>query len=60
MLPPLQQRVLQMKDMEGYETAEIAEITGITPEAVRNNLSRARKRMRKLYIMYYRKKQPVV
>lgn len=58
MLPPLQQRVLQMKDMEGYETAEIAEITGITAEAVRNNLSRARKRMRELYIMYYRKKQP--
>ncbi|MDR2815460.1 MAG: sigma-70 family RNA polymerase sigma factor [Proteiniphilum sp.] len=57
MLPPLQQRILQMKDIEGYETGEITEITGITAEAVRNNLSRARKRMRELYLMYYQTKQ---
>ncbi|WP_298649563.1 sigma-70 family RNA polymerase sigma factor [uncultured Proteiniphilum sp.] len=57
MLPPLQQRILQMKDIEGYETGEITEITGMAAEAVRNNLSRARKRMRELYIMYYRNKQ---
>lgn len=56
MLPPLQQRILQMKDMEGYETNEIIEITGITAEAVRNNLSRARKRIRELYLMYYQTK----
>lgn len=57
MLPPLQQRILQMKDIEGYETGEITEITGIAAEAVRNNLSRARKRIRELYLMYYRTKQ---
>lgn len=53
MLPPLQQRILQMKDIEGYETEEITEIMGIAAEAVRNNLSRARKRMRELYMIYY-------
>lgn len=57
MLPPLQQRILQLKDIEGYDTAEISEITGIAAEAVRNNLSRARKRMRELYFIYYRFKQ---
>jgi RNA polymerase sigma-70 factor (ECF subfamily) len=53
MLPPLQQRILQMKDVEGYETDEITEIIGIAAEAVRNNLSRARKRVRQLYGIYY-------
>lgn len=52
MLPPLQQRILHMKDIDGCETAEITEILGIAPEAVRNNLSRARKKMRELYLMY--------
>jgi RNA polymerase sigma-70 factor (ECF subfamily) len=56
-LPPLQHRILQLKDIEGYETEEIAELTGIAPEAVRNNLSRARKRVRELYLMYYQTKQ---
>lgn len=51
-LPPLQQRILQLKDLEGYETEEIVEITGIAAEAVRNNLSRARKRLRDLYLAY--------
>ncbi|MEA5127198.1 MAG: RNA polymerase sigma factor [Proteiniphilum sp.] len=57
MLPPLQQRILQMKDIEGYETDEITEITGMAAEAVRNNLSRARKRIRELYLMYYQTKE---
>src|SRR5699024_4135069 len=35
----------------------ISELTGIAPEAVRNNLSRARKRVRELYLMYYQIKQ---
>jgi RNA polymerase sigma-70 factor (ECF subfamily) len=56
LLPPLQQQILQMKDIEGYETAEISELTGMAPEAIRNNLSRARKRIRELYIMYHRTK----
>lgn len=58
MLPPLQQRILQMKDIEGYQTAEISEVTGIAVEAVRNNLSRARKRIRELFLKYYQSKQP--
>ncbi|WP_158602594.1 RNA polymerase sigma factor [Proteiniphilum sp. X52] len=57
MLPPLQQRILRMKDLEGFETVEISEMTGIATEAVRNNLSRARKRIRELYLIYYQTQQ---
>ena len=49
-LPPLQQQIIRMKDVDGYETEEIAEITGTTVEAVRTNLSRARKRVREGYL----------
>ena len=42
-LPDMQQAVLRMKHIDGLETAEIAHITGCTEEAVRQNLSRARK-----------------
>jgi len=45
-LPPLQQLIMRLKDIEGHEIEEIAIITNITPEAVRMNLSRARKRIR--------------
>lgn len=50
-LPSLQQKIIRMKDVEGYELAEIAEITGAKPEAVRANLSRARKRIRKQFLV---------
>jgi len=56
-LPPLQQKVLEMKDLHGYETHEIAAFMDITIEAVRNNLSRARKRLRDLYLERNRKKK---
>ncbi|MDR1344891.1 MAG: sigma-70 family RNA polymerase sigma factor [Tannerellaceae bacterium] len=49
-LPSLQQTIVRMKDIEGYELAEIAGITGSSPEAVRVNLSRARKRIREQFI----------
>jgi RNA polymerase sigma-70 factor (ECF subfamily) len=49
-LPSLQQTVIRMKDVEGYELAEIAEITGTQIETVRVNLSRARKRIREQLI----------
>lgn len=52
-LPPLQRQVLQLKDIEGYETDEVVKIVGISSESVRNNLSRARKRLRELVEMYY-------
>ncbi len=45
-LPSLQREIIRMKDMEEYEVDEIAEITGTKPEAVRMNLSRARKKVR--------------
>ena len=50
LLPPLQQTIIRMKDVEEYETEEIAEITGCQAEAIRSNLSRARKKVRELYL----------
>jgi len=49
-LPAIQQTITRMKDVEGYELSEIAEITGTQIEAVRVNLSRARKRIREQLI----------
>jgi RNA polymerase sigma-70 factor (ECF subfamily) len=51
-LPPLQQAIIRMKDMEEYEVEEIAGIIGTQPEAVRMNLSRARKKVREEYIRW--------
>jgi RNA polymerase sigma-70 factor (ECF subfamily) len=49
-LPTLQQAILRLKDIEEYELDEIAELTGSTNEAVRVNLSRARKKVREEFI----------
>lgn len=51
-LPSLQQAIIRMKDMEEYEVDEIAEITGTKPDAVRVNLSRARKKVREEYLKW--------
>jgi RNA polymerase sigma-70 factor (ECF subfamily) len=48
-LPGLQQLVLRMKHLEGMEVDEIAACTGTSPEAVRMNLSRARKKVKELF-----------
>jgi RNA polymerase sigma-70 factor (ECF subfamily) len=56
MLPPLQQSIIRMKDVEGYEVSEIAEITGTQAEAVRVNLSRARKKIKEQYRLINREK----
>ena len=45
-LPPLQQMIMRLKDIEELEVEEIAQITNCTPEAVRMNLCRARKKIR--------------
>jgi len=45
-LPEQQQMVIRLRDIEGYELDEIAEITGINEGAVRTNLSRARQKIR--------------
>lgn len=49
-LPDTQQAVLRMKHLDGLETSEIAEITGSNIEAVRVNLSRARKKVKELFL----------
>lgn len=51
-LPPLQQMIIKMKDIEDYEVDEIAEITGTKEEAVRVNLSRARKKVREEFVKW--------
>ncbi|MDR0699368.1 MAG: sigma-70 family RNA polymerase sigma factor [Tannerella sp.] len=55
-LPVLQQTIIRMRDIEGYELQEIAEITGTQISAVTTNLSRARKKVRDQYMkmMNYR------
>lgn len=45
-LPPRQREVLYLSACEGLKTAEIAEILGAAPEAIKASLSIARKRMR--------------
>lgn len=47
-LPDMQQTILKMKHVEGLENQEIADLTGCTNEAIRVNISRARKRIRDL------------
>lgn len=49
-LPPLQARIFRLKEIEGYDKEEIMQITGCTPESLRQNLSRARKRIREEFI----------
>ena len=50
-LPNLQQAILRMKHIEGFEVEEIARLTGSTPIAIRTNLSRARKKVREQFLM---------
>jgi len=45
-LPKLQQSILRMRHVDGFEINEIAELTGSNAEAIRVNLSRARKKVR--------------
>ena len=49
-LPNLQQLIVTLKDLEDYETEEIAKITQSSVESVRMNLSRARKKIRELFL----------
>ena len=45
-LPEQQQTLLQMRDVEGLEYEEIADITGLEVNAIRVSISRARKKVR--------------
>lgn len=49
-LPPLQSKIFKMKEIEGYTKEEIIKITGCTDESLRQNLSRARKKIREEFI----------
>ena len=51
-LPVLQREIIRMKDIEEYEVEEIAAITGTKSEAVRMNLSRARKKVRDEFLKW--------
>jgi len=45
-LPNMQQIIIKLRDVEGYDLDEIAQILEIKPNAVRTNLSRARQTIR--------------
>jgi RNA polymerase sigma factor (sigma-70 family) len=47
-LPEQQQMIIHLRDIEGYEFEEIAEIVDMNENAIRVALSRARKRIREL------------
>ncbi|MDE6460111.1 MAG: sigma-70 family RNA polymerase sigma factor [Paramuribaculum sp.] len=49
-LPQMEQAVLKMKHLDELETDEIAAITGTKPGAIRTALSRARKKVRDIYL----------
>ena len=46
-LPPKDRAVLHLFYYEGYSTQDIAQITGLSPGAVRSRLTRAREKLRK-------------
>ncbi len=49
-LPETQRRVIMMRDVDGYELEEIAQIMGAEATAVKVNLSRARKTVRDKFL----------
>jgi RNA polymerase sigma factor (sigma-70 family) len=49
-LPPLQRQIMRMKEIEGYSGEEIQQITGCSADGIRQNLSRARRRIREDYM----------
>jgi RNA polymerase sigma factor (sigma-70 family) len=49
-LPELQRTVIQLRDIEGYDYEEIAGILQMNENAVRVNLSRARKKIREILL----------
>lgn len=49
-LPEIQRQLLLLKDLEGYDYSEMAEMTGISEQQVGVYLFRARKKMRELLV----------
>jgi RNA polymerase sigma-70 factor (ECF subfamily) len=52
-LPEKQRMIVQLRDVEGYEYFEIAQILEMNENAVRTALSRARKTLKNQLIKYY-------
>jgi RNA polymerase sigma-70 factor (ECF subfamily) len=48
-LPETQKTIITLRDIEGLEFEEISEITGMNENAIKVNLSRARKRIRTIF-----------
>jgi len=49
-LPETQRMTIRLRDIEGYQPAEIADIMGCEESAVRMNLSRARKKVKEEFL----------
>ena len=49
-LPPMQQTILRLRHMEGWEMEDIAELVGSNEVAIRKSLSRARKALKEKYL----------
>ncbi len=52
-LPEKQKLIVQLRDIEGYEFKEIAEMLDMKENAIRTALSRARKTLKEKLINYY-------
>lgn len=53
LLPEKQRLIMQLKDIEGYDYEEISDIMQMNINAIRVDLSRARKKIRELYLNNY-------
>lgn len=51
-LPDQQKLIIHLRDVEHYEYEEISDMTGLTVNNIRVNLSRARKTVREEYVKY--------
>lgn len=51
-LPEQQKLIIHLRDVEHYEYEEISDMTGLTVNTIRVNLSRARKTVREEYLKY--------
>ena len=49
-LPAQQKMIIQMRDIEGYDFEEIEQSLDLTVNTIRVNLSRARKRIKEMYL----------
>lgn len=52
LLPDQQKMIIQMRDIEGYEFEEMEKMLELKVNAIRVNLSRARKKIKEEYIKY--------